>query len=325
MENKFIEAGIKNSNLLSKSQLYNLIQNAIESEQKLNLLKKRKLRLRYLIAFGCITLCFTGVTVYAASSILADKLGVGIDDIHSIDKYVSNEGITMTVISSHVCEESAVVLVTFTKDKGEKFENSLNPYKQTITCNGLSIPFTGIYTELSEDSKTLYCYYTWNLTDNTEIRSIDMTIQNLICNESMIEGKTFKDDILHGNWSIKFDLVNDESYTRKVINKDVTKKVTMCGKELQINYILLTDMLLIIDTNSLNDSGIPEDLTSSISTESGSYYGVYIQLEYINGKVSEKRDCLLDSNGQIVAWFPETISIDDVDKIHVGDVVIPVQ
>jgi hypothetical protein len=69
---------------------------------------------------------------------------------------------------------------------------------------------------------------------------------------------------------------------------------------------------------------MPVDLLSNVSTVSGSYYGVNIQLTYSDGSVSEQKECCLDDNGNIIAWFPETIPMDKVVMIRVGNVLINV-
>jgi hypothetical protein len=124
---------------------------------------------------------------------------------------------------------------------------------------------------------------------------------------------------------VNFELVGNKDNTVTVQNLNKSKTVNMCGKELQINSVSLTDMLLIVNTTMLSNSGMPFDPLSNVSTMSGSYYGIFIQLDYADGGVSEQKDCHLDENGNIIAWFPETILIDEVVAIHVGDVIINVR
>jgi len=133
------------------------------------------------------------------------------------------------------------------------------------------------------------------------------------------------DELIRGNWSVSFELVGSKDNTITVQNLNKSKNVEMYGKKLQIDSVSMTDMLLIVNTTTLSDSGMPVDLLSNVSTASGSYYGVYIQLTYADGIVSEQKDCYLDENGNIIAWFPQTIPMDEVVAIHVGDVIINVR
>lgn len=310
-----------------------LIHRANEESTAVKSFNKNK-RSRWSILAVCLILIFAvSLTAYAASSnfreLLAEVLHLDIEDTHYIGLSDSDSGVTMNIVSSHICNDTAVVLLTFEKDNGQAFGNGMNP--NIILCDkkgnnifesGIS---GGVYAELSEDKKTLFCYYTWNFPSNYSQRIITLKVDELCCNWSEIAGKTWPDELISGNWSVNFELIEDKDNTRTVANLNKLNTVTMCGKELQIDSITMTDMLLIANTTTLSDTGMPVDLLSSVSTASGSYYGVYIQLSYADGRVSEQNDCCLDENGNIIAWFPETISMDEVVKIQVGDVIINVR
>ncbi|KUO73381.1 MAG: hypothetical protein APF77_13750 [Clostridia bacterium BRH_c25] len=290
-------------------------------------------RLRWSILAACFTLIFAlSLTAYAASSnfreLLAEVLHLDVEDTHYIGLSDSDNGVTLNIVSSHICKDTAVVLLTFEKDNGKAFGNGMNP--NIILCDkkGNNIFESsiagGIYTKLSEDSKTLFCYYTWNFPSNFSERIVTLTVDELRCNWSEVAGKTWPDELISGNWSVSFELIENKDNTVTVQNPNKSKTVTMCGKELQIDSITMTDMLLIANTTTLSDSGMPVDLLSNVSTASGSYYGVFIQLTYTDGRVSEQKDCCLDRNGNIIAWFPETTSMSEVVKIQVGDVIVKV-
>jgi hypothetical protein len=331
-EINFRKVGLQYSKLLDKDQLYAQIMNDINSGQKIH--KKRNYKLRWgyrgIIAAVLLLVCMANVAVYAISpdfrELLAEKLHIGSTETHYVGQSVCDQGITMTVISSHVSSNSAVVLLAFSKDNKESFGNSLNPYKDTIVCNNTVPSSVGVYTELSDDFKTLYCYYTWILpTSTNDKQNVTVTINNLICNQSEAEGVTFPDKMLYGKWNLQFELLKDKDNTVRVDNPDISQTVTMCGKKLQIDSAVLTDMLLIINTTILSDSGMPEDPLSNIYPGSGAYSGVFTQLVYKDGTASEQKDCALDEDGNIITWFPETIKMGNVKEIHVGDVVIPVK
>ncbi len=326
---QFKKAGLDNSQLLEKKELYDKIMDGIENTHKTN--NNKNLRLIYkgvaIVAFLLI-LCITNITVYAFSAdyrnLLAEKLNIGNEEIHYVGKSVSDNGITMTIESYHVSNHSAVVLLAFTKNNGNVFGNSLNPNIGTIICNKLVVSFTGFYSELSDDSKTLYCFYTWNLTDNISDQFTTITIRDLICNQSQADGLNYTDNKIFGEWSLQFELSSNIDNSITVNNTDVSNTIIMCGKELQIDSVTLADMLLIVNTTTLGDSGMSKqvDPLSNINPRSGAYYDVFIHLEYENGTLSEYKDCIIDNNGDIISWFPENIKIDKVKKIHIGNVTI---
>ncbi len=228
----------------------------------------------------------------------------------------------------HIFVKIQPLLLTFEKENGQAFGNGMNP--NIILCDkeGNNIfesgMASGIYTKLSEDSKTLFCYYTWSFPNNFSERIVTLKVDELICNWSEVAGKTWPDELFRGNWSVSFELIGDKDNTITVQNPNNSTTVQMCGKELKIDSVSLADMLLIVNTTTLSDTGMPVDLLSNVSTASGSYYGVYIQLTYADGSVAEQKDCHLDENGNIIAWYPETILMNEVVKINIGNVIINV-
>ncbi len=331
-EKNFREAGLENSRLISKEELLVKIINSATCED--NNLEKRKKKLKWSykaarIAAVFLILCVANVAVYAVSPdfryMLSEKLHINNEETHLIGKSVHDKGITMKIISSHVSKNTAVVLLAFSKDNKAKFGNSLNPYESKIISNNKEISLTGIYSELSDDCKTLYCYYTWVLPNSTnDSQKVTIKIRNLICNQSQVEGVQYTDETLNGNWSLQFDLLKDKDNSFTVTNPNINNTISMCGKKLQINSVTLTDMLMIVNTKTLSDSGMPKDPLSNVNTGSGAYYGIFTQLIYENGTESQKKDCQLDEAGNIVSWYPKTINLDGLKEIHVGDVVIPV-
>jgi len=107
-------------------------------------------------------------------------------------------------------------------------------------------------------------------------------------------------------------------------NTTLSETVSMCGKELQIDSVSLANTVAIINTTVLSDVGLPtgrEVSLSSVSTQSGSYYDVYVQVIYEDG-TSNKTDCTLDEDGNIIAWFLEPIKMESDKTVIVGDVSI---
>lgn len=285
------------------------------------------------ILAACLSLIFAAtLTVYATSSdfrgLLAEVLHLDVEDTRYIGLSDSKNGVTLNVVSSHVCKNTAVVLLTFEKDNGQSFGNGMNPNITLCDKEGKNIFKSGmaggIYTMLSDDCKTLFCYYTWNFPNNFSEKLVTLKVDELRCNWSVVDDKTWPDELICGNWSVSFKLIGGKDNTVTVQNLNKSKTVEMCGRKLQIDSASITDMLLIVNTTTLRDSGMPVDPLSNVSTASGSYYGVHIQLTYADGSVSERKDCLLDANGNIIAWFPETIPIDKVVKIQVGSIILSI-
>lgn len=263
--------------------------------------------------------------------ILAEKLKIKSDNknLMIIGNMVTDNEITMTVGSTYNNGVVGSVLLAFSKDNGEIFYNSMNPDLEDIFIKNDSDKELEclITTELSEDRKILFCYLSYVNTATRTFDLVSFNIQNLINNQSQINGVTFKDEIIYGNWSSTVGLmVKDEAIT--VANTKITENVSMCGKELQIDSVTLANNAVIINTTVLKDEGLPTDmdaLLSSVSTWSGAYYDVYVQLVYEGGTTSDKVDCQLDEEGNIISWLYESIDMQSVKTVMVGDVSIEVK
>lgn len=261
-----------------------------------------------------------------SKSQLASKLQINDESVKAIDKKVRNNGITMTLKSSYTNGKVGILLLTFTKDNGEVFYNSMNPGIQNYYVKGNTQKELNsfVITELSEGKKILYCYLAFANASGLMNETISFNIENLHCNQSQVDGVTFKDEIINGKWSSDFTLDgNDDTIT--LDNTKLTGTVAMCGKKLQINSATIANMAVIIDTTVLEDKGLPsgtDTLLSSAFIGSGTYYGVSVKIEYKNGVSTNEKDCFLDQEGNIIAWFFEPIELESVKKVVVGDVTI---
>lgn len=256
---------------------------------------------------------------------MADKLHVNYEDTIGIGKIVNNNGITMTVMSSYTSGYIGIVLLSFTKDNGEDFYNSLNPGPMNAFIKDNSKKDLNLYviSELSMDHKILYGYIAFVNSYGLSNETIVFDIENLECNQSQVEGVTFKDLVIYGKWTS--DITLNENYdTLSATNTEILNTVSMCGKELQINRVSLVNVAVIFHTTVLKEEGLPtgmEAMLSSVSTRSGSYYGVNVKLEFKDG-TSIETDCSLDEDGNIIAWFFQPIDMSLVKSATVGDVTI---
>ena len=100
----------------------------------------------------------------------------------------SSNGYTMKVVSGRLCKDNAVVLVTFEKDDGTAFQGNWSPDFSLFLDDGSQMPFSGfsdgLYSELSQDQKTLSCYYTWRFPSSEAGRSVTLKADKLICSDS---------------------------------------------------------------------------------------------------------------------------------------------
>ena len=261
--------------------------------------------------------------------LLAEKLQIDYDtkSINVVSgNIVTDNGISMTVGSTYNNGVVGTALLAFSKDNGEIFYNSMNPNLESIVLKlendkELECLFT---TELSEDNKILLCYLSYVNTADRTYDLVTFDIHNLINNQSQVEGVTFKDEIIYGNWSSTIALMDGDE-TIRAANTTLSKTVSMCGKELQIDNVILASNAVIFNTTVLKDEGIPTNmdaLLSSVSTQSGAYYGVYVKLVYEDGTISDEIDCTLDDEGNIIAWLIEPIDMHSVKTVIVGDVSI---
>jgi len=294
---------------------------------------------KVIAALMLILLFITGGTVYAFSptmqnvlanklhlkNVLANRLHLKEEDTSIIDKSVSDSGITMSVVSSHVAGSTAVVMLAFTKDNEETFGNSLNPDIENLSYENKKIENYMVDGKLSEDKNTLYCYFTWNANESLDGKTVTLTVNHLICNESQVEGITFSDELISGSWSLKFTLDANTDNTVTGINTDLSKTVSMCGKELQIDSVVVADLQVIVHTTTLKDAGLPVDMLSNVSTSSGMYYDVSVWVVYEDDSQSEKNECMLDENNNIIAYSFNSLMSKEIKEVHVKDVVIAVE
>jgi hypothetical protein len=275
---------------------------------------------------------FDSVKSIEFQKLLAQKLNIS-DENEKLFEFagdmVSNNGITMKVGSTYSNGNMGITLLAFVKDNGEIFYNSMTPHLKDVSLlkyNSNKEVECQIITELSKDSKVLFCYVSFTSAKGLINEIVCFNFENLSCNQSKEEGLTFKDEIIYGNWSSRMWVFeNDETIT--VTNTALSETVSMCGKKLQLNSVSLANTVAIINTTILSDEGLPsgwDALLSSVSTQSGSYYGVYVEVMYEDG-TSNKTDCTLDEDGNIIAWFLEPIKMESVKTVVVGDVSIDVK
>jgi|GEM_PF-1790679 hypothetical protein len=281
-----------------------------------------------------IIIVLVGLTNFAAYALsgeyrelLATVLHLKSEDIHYLGYQDSNNGIRMTVVSSHVVNGTAVILYSFEKENGKRFENGMNPSMNALKINSKEISesaFSCGYTELSEDSKILYCYFEWTIPENISNQSAELCVQNLICNQSQVLGSTWQDQLIEGKWKVTFSLQEDPDNTLTIINDNHTDEILLCGKELQIDNIVISDMIIKVSTTTLKETKVPFDPLSNIYTGSGAYYGIYIHLKYKDGTMTDQIDCFLDNENNIMACLPETIQKANISEVHIGDIIIKV-
>ncbi len=94
-------------------------------------------------------------------SVLADFLHLDVEQTHAVGVSDADEGIQITVVSTHSNEDVSVILLSFEKINGESFSYSWNPGDTTFSAAGKELAWTGsVLTRCSEDRKTLFCYIT---------------------------------------------------------------------------------------------------------------------------------------------------------------------
>jgi hypothetical protein len=94
----------------------------------------------------------------------------------------------MSVAASYVAKNTAVVLITFTKDNGMAFGNHLNPdmKKWEIESSDRNL---FIYSELSTDKKTVYAYISCHSEKDLDGKSVKLGVEQLMCSDSQVEGR----------------------------------------------------------------------------------------------------------------------------------------
>jgi hypothetical protein len=314
-----------------------IIEEAIKTRKPTVKNSKHSKKSRWVLLAACIAMLLAiGGTAYAASPVfrefLANILHIKVEETTYIGLSSSSSNITMTVESSHVCKDTAVVMLTFHKNNGEPFSNGLNPTITLTDVNGQNIFQSGmsggVYTKLSDDKRTLFCFYTWSFPENFTDKTVILEVSELICNQSQINGVNWPEELIKGDWKVKFDLTENNDNTITISNPDLTKTLSVFESELQINSVSISDMLLIASTTTLRqwemtDEEIRQSMLSSVYPGSSAYYNIYIQLVYNDGTMSEKVDFCRNDNDDLIAWFPETIPLNDVAEIRIGDIVIP--
>lgn len=314
-----------------------IIEEAIETRRPKVKISKHSIKSRWGLLAACIAMLLAiGSTAYAASpafrEILANLLHIKVEETTYIGLSSTSSNITMTVESSHVCKDTAVVMLTFHKNNGESFSNGLNPTitltdvnRQDIFQSGMN---GGVYTKLSDDKRTVFCFYTWSFPESFTERTVILEVSELICNQSQVNSVNWPEELIKGDWKVKFNLTENYDNTITISNPDLTKIISVFERELQINSVSISDMLLIASTTTLSqwemtDEENRQSMLSSVYPGSSAYYNIYIQLVYKDGTMSEKVDFCRNDNDDLIAWFPKTILMNDVAEIRIGDVVIP--
>ena len=329
-EQLFREIGMIDDDLIEEADMIQTPKVVLSSNFK---------RPRWGLLAACVALILAvGSTAYAASpafrGILADILHIQVDETTYIGLSSSSSGITMTVESSHICKDTAVVMMTFHKNNGETFGNGLNPSIKLTDVNGQSVFQSGmnegVYTKLSDDKQTLFCFYTWSFPENFTDRTVILKVSELICNQSQEDGVIWPDDLIKGDWKVKFDLTENKDNTIVVRNPDLTKTISVFQRELQLNSVSISNMLVIASTTTLRqwemtDEEKRQSILSSVYSGSSAYYNVFIQLVYKDGTMSDKVSFCRNDNDDLIAWFPESIPLSDVSEIRIGDIIISIR
>ena len=89
---------------------------------------------------------------------LSEFLHINSEDTHYIGTTCTDNGITMSVDSTHVVNNIAMIMLVFTKENGDTFKNGMNPDQMEFAIEGSVQDGYMCYTELSEDKKELNCY-----------------------------------------------------------------------------------------------------------------------------------------------------------------------
>lgn len=289
---------------------------------------------RWCAAAVCAALVVaTGVTVYAVSpdfrELLAGMLGIGVEETQGIGVSARDQGIVMRVDSAYLSGDCAVVLVTFEKEDGTPFEEDMAPDLSLEDAQGNPVVPSGfggaVSGARSKDNKTLLCYYTWKFPQDSIGRDVVLNVQALHSGRSQLPGEAPPESI-YGDWSVRFTLQESLGNTQMIQNPNRKTTVNMCGKELQVDRISLSGMLLVAETTVRKEEEIPTDYLSSLSPYTGAYYNVWVQLVYRDGSESEPMECMLDSDSNIVAWnMEEPFEAENLREIRIGPLAVPVE
>lgn len=257
---------------------------------------------------------------------LSEFLHINTDDTHYIGTASTDNGITMSVGSTHVVNNTAMILLVFTKENGDTFKNGLNPDEMELAIEGSVQDGYMCYTELSEDEKELNCYISLPIDEAYKGGELSLKINGLICNESQVTDLSFEEEFeeahIKGVWKSEFVLREDLDNTVVLENPDKSDTVEMCGRTLQIENVVVGDVVVIANTITLGDiEPLPFDPFSSLYVGSGAYYGVFVTIYYENGEVNEM-DCMLDDEGNIIAYSLEVIDKEKIESVKVGGCVV---
>ena len=322
--NNFKLVGQSISNLQSRDEVMNHItQNSLTKS-------KRKYIFSYKAKLACIIVLFfffSSTTAYAISSdfryFLYDKFSIGKDDTHEVNVSCESNGIIMTVLSTRVTGKTATVLLSFTQENNKPFSHSMTISNSVLNYSNRKEHFKSVVSELSSNKKALLSCCTWNI-DNLQEQDINLTIENLSCNESLELDQSPED--IRGKWTLDFQL-NRDSELHTFINNS-NKTVTINNKKLKITSVSVSDLSVVVDTDLLENvtppaTSISQALYSPYSILTGEYYNVFIKITYQNGTVITNESSTLDENNNIYAIFDKKISLNQIKEIAVGDITIP--
>jgi hypothetical protein len=274
--------------------------------------KRRMKNLTFAVIFISL-ISLTNVSVYAISdgyrNWLAKYLGINETDTHYIGNQSIDNNITLEVVSSHVVDNTAVVLVTFKHNNGERFNSDLISDEIILMYHDEDITsgLIGIDSELSSDSEILKCILTFNISNKYLGNNVTFQIHNLISKEPQKEG-------YNGMWETNFVLNRDiDNYTTKsILKKD--KIVNINCDKYKLNSISLADTFIIISAELLAGSK-PEDYGIS------SQYGAVVKIEYMDGR-EEIFDCIPDNDNNLIIWSFDTNFTKDIKQVYLNDIKI---
>ena len=265
------------------------------------------------------------VTGYAFSeeyrSTLSEFLHINNEETHYIGTTDSDNGITMSIESTHVVGNTAMVMAVFKKQNGDNFKNSLNPDVE-LTADGKELSGFFVYSVLSEDKNILNCYISFPTEQAFIGKNVVLNVDGLVCNESQTTDLSFEEEFeeayINGEWESEFVLEPDMDNTWLFVNPDKSRTVSMCGRTLEIEHAIVGDMAVIVNTETIGEiKPLPYDPFSNVYVGSGAYYDVYVSISYKNGR-EDRLDCTLDDEGNIIAYSLNVINKDDIVKITVG-------
>ncbi len=318
------------------------IKSRLEQSGKQNI----KIKPRSFAAVAAVLLVVVlvgNVTAYGVSeeyrSRLSEFLNINSENTHYIGSTCINNGIKMNVASTHVVNNTAMIMLVLTKESGDTFKNCMNPGTLEISINDCEQDGYMCYTELSENRLELNIYISMTIVEEFKGGEVFLKIKGLECNESQVTDLNFEDEFedafrfdawndklkdayIEGVWESKFILQEDLDNTVVLENQNKDKRVKMCGRTLQLENVVIADMMVVANATTIGDiEPVTYDLFSSIHPGSGMYYGVAVEIYYENGEVN-KMDCMLDNEGNIIAYSLEVIDKESIEYVKIGECVI---